>query len=353
MISRPSLAELNARWIADVQSRISGASAILRRSILGVLGAALAAAHHSLYALAQEIGKQSVPYTATGDDLDGWASLYSVSRRAASVATASVTATGTPGADIAVDTALISATGQEYLVIDAAVVDGAGEAVLNLEALSAGSAGNVNAGETLSFVSPPAGVNSAAVVDDGGIGGGADTERDDALRARLMQRIQNPPHGGNDGDYVFWSTSVAGVEQAWVFPLYGGPGTVRVYIAEAGYDGANPNHASAGLVATAQTYIDTQRPVTASVEIVAPERQAVDISISAGPDSPELRTAIEASLAEVFAREAAPEGTVRLSHLREAVSQTPGEVDHEITIPAASPTADAGKILVLGDITWL
>ena len=88
------------------------------------------------------------------------------------------------------------------------------------------------------------------------------------------------------------------------------------------------------------------------MEIVAPVRQPVDITISAGPDSPALRAAIEASLAEVFAREAEPEGTVRLSKIREAVSTTPGEEDHDITVPAASPTADAGKILVLGAVTW-
>lgn len=357
MISRPTLAELYARWIADVQSRIEGASAAIRRSVLAVLGAALTAAIHSIYALAQEIGKQSVPYTATGSQLEGWASLWGLARRTAGLATGTAVATGTPGAEVPADASLVSAAGQEYVVLDGVFLDGAGEATLNLEAVEAGSGGNLAAGEVLSFVSAPEGVNTTATVDAGGLAGGSDIESDDQLRARLMQRIQNPPHGGNDGDYIFWAQSVTGVEQAWVFPLYSGAGTVRVYIAEADYDSANPNHASGALVTTVQDYIDSVRPVgmanvATPAEVVAPERQAVDITISAGPDSPALRAAIEASLAEVFAREAEPEGTVRLSKIREAVSTTPGEEDHDITVPAASPTADAGKILVLGAITW-
>ena len=352
MISRPTLAELYARWIADVQSRIEGASAAIRRSVLAVLGAALTAAIHSLYALAQEIGKQSVPYTATGTQLEGWASLWGLARRSAGLAIGTAVATGTPGAEVPADASLVSAAGQEYVVLDGVFLDGAGEATLNLEAVEAGSAGNLATGEVLSFVSAPEGVNTTATVDADGLAGGSDIESDDQLRARLMQRIQNPPHGGNDGDYIFWAQSVTGLEQAWVFPLYSGAGTVRVYIAEADYDSANPNHASGALVSTVQDYIDTVRPVTATVEIVAPVRQPVDITISAGPDSPALRAAIEASLAEVFAREAEPEGTVRLSKIREAVSTTPGEEDHDITVPAASPTADAGKILVLGAVTW-
>ena len=353
MISRPSLAELYARWIADVQSRIAGASAQIRRSMLAVLGAALTAAHHSLYALAQEIGKQSVPFTATGTSLEGWGSLWGVSRRLAAVASGTVTATGTPDAVIPEGTALVSSANQEYRVTAEAVLDGGGNASVSIEAVESGAPGNVTAGETLSFIAAPEGVNINTTVEAGGIGGGADIEADSTLRARLLQRIQNPPHGGNDGDYVFWATSVSGVDQAWTFPLYSGVGTVRVYIAEEAYDSGNPNHASAGLVALVDEYVQTQRPVTATVEVVAPVRQPVDISISAGPDSPELRAAIEASLAAVFEREAAPEGVIRLSHLREAVSQTPGEEDHEITVPAASPTADPGSILVLGTVTWV
>ena len=103
MISRPTLAELYARWIADVQSRIEGASAAIRRSVLAVLGAALTAAIHSLYALAQEIGKQSVPYTATGTQLEGWASLWGLARRSAGLAIGTAVATGTPGAEVPAD----------------------------------------------------------------------------------------------------------------------------------------------------------------------------------------------------------------------------------------------------------
>ena len=57
--------------------------------------------------------------------------------------------------------------------------------------------------------------------------GGTDTETDEQLRARILQRIQNPPMGGSAADYVAWALAVPGVTRAWAAPEQG-IGTITV-----------------------------------------------------------------------------------------------------------------------------
>jgi uncharacterized phage protein gp47/JayE len=57
---------------------------------------------------------------------------------------------------------------------------------------------------------------------------GSDEESTDELRARLLARLQNPPHGGNATDYEAWAKEVSGVTRAWSYPLELGAGTVTV-----------------------------------------------------------------------------------------------------------------------------
>ncbi len=348
--NRPSLSQIQNRVQADLQARIEGSTPSLRRSVLGVFASALSSAIHSLYGFVAYRSEQSVPYSATGDDLARWASLWSVGRRQPTYASGSITITGDPAATIAAGTALQSANGIEYQVSNPVVLDGTGSAVALVTTQAPGAVGNQAGNTLLSFISPALGVDAVAQITADGINGGAELEDDDSLRARMMERIQNPPHGGNAFDYEIWATSVRGVSRAWVFPLYLGAGNVRVYIADDSYAGVTL--ASAATVAAAQAYIDSVRPVTADVDVVAPNRQAVNIRVTLGPDTPAIRASVQAALADLFTREAAPEGTILLTHVREAISQAVGEYDHNLITPSANVTAAAGAILVLGTLTW-
>ena len=58
--------------------------------------------------------------------------------------------------------------------------------------------------------------------------GGTDTETDDELRVRLLDRLSAPPMGGDAEDYVVWALSVPGVTRAWSAPNEMGIGTVTV-----------------------------------------------------------------------------------------------------------------------------
>ncbi|SDH88249.1 baseplate J/gp47 family protein, partial [Roseospirillum parvum] len=179
--------------------------------------------------------------------------------------------------------------------------------------------------------------------------GGVDTESDEGLRTRLLARIQAPPHGGSRADYIAWTREVIGGEApVWVAPGELGLGTVTVRFLTVGGD--IPDGPA---VAAVQAHLDAVRPVTAEVFVVAPVAVPLDVEISGlDPDTPAVRAAIEAEIADLIRRQAEPGGTILLSHLREAVSLAAGEHDHVVVSPAANVTHGTGEIAVMGAITW-
>lgn len=359
---RPALSVLQQQAESDITSRIDGGVPALRRSIFGALSKGLAGLAHGLYSYLQSRSVQSVPYTATGSDLEGWATLFGVTRGAASVASGLVRFAGDPGRTIAAGSTLTSADGFEYSIDAPLLISGSGTVDGSVTCLTPGAAGNLASSNILSFISAPIGINASAVVQAPGLAGGMDAGDDEALRAALLQRIQNAPHGGSAADYIFWAKQVINISRAWVFPLYSGAGTVRVFVANDAYSGANL--ATAGDVLAAQSYIDSVKPVTVAVSdglggwtsgvtVAAPIKTPVAITLSVSPDNAEVRAAITANLTALFRDEAAPEGSVPLNHIRVAIGTATGEFDHNLTAPVATPTAAAGHILSLGTITWL
>lgn len=348
-LTRPSLTELNSRSQADVTTRIAGATPGQPRTILGSLVSALAGALHGLLGLLLERSKQDVPYTATGIDLERWASIWAITRKQPTKASGAGTATGASGVQITAGTRLQSESTAIY-VVDTLVETVGGTAQLSITALDAGAAGNLAAGATLRWVNAPSGLAATVTVGAGGIGGGADLESDDGLRARMLQRIQAPGQGGSADDYKTWALSLTQITRAWVFPLYSGAGTVRVYVANDAYEGATL--ASAADVVATQTYLDQVKPVTATATAVAPTATPVDYTLSVVPNTDENRAAVEAALAELYYREAVPEGSISLNKSRVAIGSA-GIDDFTMTEPTSAATAAAGAILTRGTITWL
>lgn len=347
--ARPDLPTLIERATQDIETRLPGADARLRRSNLAVLARVQSGAVHGLYGYLDWIARQVMPDTADAEQLDRWSAIWGVARKPAEFAAGSVTVTGNAGAVVPAGAELRGADGQSYLVDSEVSLAGSSDLV-DCTASTAGQAGNLDAGTALTFASPIAGVNSAAVVAAGGLVGGADAETDDALRARLLARIQQPPQGGAAHDYQAWALAVPGVTRAWVYPGELGAGTVTVRFVRD--DDASPIP-DAGEVATVQTYIDERRPVTADVLVVAPVATPLALTLSVTPDTTAVRAAVEAELADLMLREAEPGATLLLTHLREAISLAVGETDHALISPAADVTHGAGQMPTLGAITWI
>ncbi len=87
--------------------------------------------------------------------------------------------------------------------------------------------------------------------------------------------------------------------------------------------------------------------------VVAPIAVPLNFTISGlNPSNQTVKDAIAAELADLLAREAAPGGTILISHIREAISVAAGEYDHVLTSPSANVTHTTGQIAVMGTITW-
>lgn len=347
--NRPTLAQLVERTEADLAARL-GLGALVPRGVLVSLARTHAGMLHGLYGFQEWASRQGLPDTADTEGLERWANDLGVPRKPATFAGGEVEFTGTTNADVPLGTVVTRADGARFVTLADAVLS-AGAAVVEVQAELAGVLANSPAATELALVSPLAGVNSTATVEAAGLTGGADVESDADLLVRVLQRMQNPPHGGSASDYVRWALEVPGVTRAWCLPEHFGIGTVGVaFVTDDDPAGLIPG---APKVAEVQAYIDDRRPVPATVTVFAPVAVPVNFTFTAiTPDTAAVRTAIEVALADLILREGAPGAPVLLSHVREAISTAPGEQDFTLTVPAANVTIAAGQIPTFGVVTW-
>lgn len=346
--SRPTLQQLIDRAASDIESRLPGTDARLRRSLLNILARMHAGAMHGLYGYHEWLAKQLMVDTSEAEYLDRHASIWQITRKAAAASVGNITATGTNGVTVPAGTALQRSDGAEYTT-DADATIASGTATIAVTASVGGTAGDTAAASTLSFISPIAGVNSSATVAVGGLTGGADIETDDSLRSRLLERLRRPPNAGTKEDYEAWALEVAGVTRAWCNPLELGLGTAVVRFVRDDDVSLIPD---AGEVAAVQAYIDARRPIGAAITVSAPTAVALNISITLTPNTAAVRDAVTAELTDLLRREAAPGGTILLSHIREAISTAAGETNSVVTAPTGDVTHTTSQIATLGTVTF-
>ncbi|MQX36808.1 baseplate J/gp47 family protein [Roseospira navarrensis] len=346
----PTLQQLTDQLTADMQARLPGAEAT-PRTVLGTVGRAVAGAVSGLHAYLRWVSRQVLPDTAETAWLERHAGIWGLARRPATASAGALALTGATGAVVPMGTVWRSADGRRYVATASATLAG-GTGAIAVAAETAGATGDLAAGAEVAVVTPIAGLESAAVVAAGGLGGGADLETDAALRARVLRRIQQPPHGGARHDYVAWALEVPGVARAWCHPVEQGLGTVIVRVMA---DDGLPDPA---LIAALQAHLDTARPVTAEVLALAPVALPLTVEIAdLTPDTAAVCAAVEAEIADLVARVAAPgdgagQGTLRVSHLREAISRAAGETDHALVSPTADVAPAVGEILRYDSVVW-
>lgn len=292
---------------------------------------ATGAAIEGLYQHQQWLFGQLFPDTADADQLDRIAGLYGITRLPAAAATGTINFSGMVGSAIPAGTEAKTLTGIAFVTTAAGTVGAGGTAVVAAQASVAGSAGNQAAATALTLTAAPAVVNSAATI--AAMTGGADTESNASLLARLLFRLRNPPHGGASSDYYLWATAVSGVAAAYVYSNRRGLGTTDVIImATGGLPGAP-------LIASVQTAIDSVRPVQADVLVLGPTAINVAVTaaltLAAGTALATATAAINAALAAYFAT-LKPGDTVIVNRIRALMQDTTGVVDFTLTAPAAN-----------------
>lgn len=343
--SRPSLSDLISRNRSDVLSRL-GIDDSLRRSDAEVYARVLSGAAHALYGYLEWMSRQIIYDSAEAEYLERWASIWGVTRKSAAAATGTISVTAETGSVIPAGSVFQALDAVQYAA-DSDVVITASPTAIFITAVEDGAAGNRTAGQTLSLVSPIAGVQPSATASE--LSGGADEETDDALRSRLISRIQSPPQGGSASDYVTWALKVSGVTRAWCYPLERGLGSVVVRFMR---DDDSDPIPGATAVAAVQSYLDELRPATAALTVLAPVAAPLNFTLSVTPSTSKVKAAVEAELADLILREAEPGGAIPISHVRAAISAAAGEADYLLASPTADVSAATGKIITMGVVTW-
>lgn len=307
------------------------------------------------------LAKQLLPDTAESAFLDRHGAIWLLNadgtrgRKSATYASGSVTVTGLLDADLPVGAQLIGfgVPAFGYETTQDCVI--AGPTACTIRATVAGAGGNLAAGEKLAVATATPGID--AVVTVVALTGGTDPESDADLLARILQRIQQPPMGGDAQDYVTWTRSVAGVTRAWCYPREMGVGTVTVRfmcdVLEAAFGGF-PQTAD---IAAVTAYLATVRPVTVQdLFVVAPVANPINLTIANLVIAPSatlatVKAAIATSITAMLAESAIPGQTIFAEWVSAAIRYTQGVASFDLTFSDAV-MPDNGHLATLGTITY-
>ena len=343
-----------SRWLRGlVASAIKGARADLWPNNLPIFIKVVAMAAGQGNLRAEWIFKQVFVSTADADMLDLHGYEIGLARKPAAAATGLMVFAATDGATLPAG-AIIDAGGLSYSIRAGAVAAGNSISVL-VDALETGALGNLPAAAEVRLREPWDGVTQTGEVGPLGLSGGIVKELDEPYRRRLIFRKRNKPRGGAKSDYEGWVGEVAGFSTTGTraFAAPPEPGTVRVYPLLEG-SGAARIPSPADVVRCAD-YLETKRPLTATVVVVQPVAKLIPVTISQlATDSAETRAEIVAEMLDLFDERAfvARGGeTFPLSWLSEAASRAVGESRHRLTVPPADVGLLPGEYPVFGGLT--
>lgn len=123
---------------------------------------------------------------------------------------------------------------------------------------------------------------------------GEDTETDDNLRARFYAQVQSPSTSGNADNYKKWALEVPGVGDAKVYPLWNGNGTVKILIVDSNMS------IDTGLEPLVYNYIESVRPIGATVTVASPSSKEITVSAKVTLDGTKLLEEVADSFNEAF-----------------------------------------------------
>lgn len=347
----PRLTELIKRTAEDF--RAVGIQSLLIESI----AMAHAGQVNGLYEFLGWISRQIVPHLADDEILLLFCQFWGIQRKMPARSSGRLRLTVRGDAAITAGTQWQTESGFIVECVQSALLD-AGISTVEVIAVTEGALGNMDGGTKFELISPVASVESAAILDSAGLTGGADIESVSSLRARLLFRVQYPPSGGNRWDYIRWARECAGVTRAWCVPapMYCNYVTVlfvldeRTNIVPTDRDLARVREYINGHVNPVTNQFEG-KPPAAELIVRAPVIKLISPQIQLFPDTPDTRAAVHQSLTELLNRSQLGE-SFYLSHIRAAVSNATGVVDHRINL-VEDIEVNNDELAVLGVITWL
>lgn len=338
----PTLEEIRASLLRDYQTYYPNADTS-EDSDAYARASSLAACAEGIYAHQKWLIKQFFPDTADTEFLEKHAGLRGLRRRNATYAAGKgATVSGNPDAVIAVGLQIKTEDGRFYETTESAVIPASGSVIVAVRSLATGAVQNIKTATKGSFMAAPVGVSTDVVLND--VVGATNAESDSSLLERLLNKIRRPAAGGNKYDYKDWALEVDGVEQAYVYPLRRGLGTVDIAIT------ADNGVPSDDTVRRAQEYIDQERPVTSKEsKVVKPDVTKVNFNIQvkiSGVALNDIKTAINNALRDYF-NGLIPGDDLIVSQCEAVINNLIGVVDRRFIAPTANQKAD-----IINKIEW-
>lgn len=196
--------------------------------------------------------------TAVGEYLDRVVEDHGITRKPATKALRKIEATGS----ISIGTRW-GINDTTYVVLEALE-----ENTYSAECEQEGEVGNLYTG-TLTNIDNVQGVTTM-LTDI--IQSGTDVEDDESLRTRFFAKVQSPTSSGNVNDYRRWAMEVPGVGNSKVFPLWDGPGTVKVLIVNSDME------IDETLEQAVYEHIEESRPIGADVTVDSPSGVVINVT---------------------------------------------------------------------------
>lgn len=276
--------------------------------------------------------------TAVGEYLDRVVADYGITRKPATKAIRKIVTTGP--VDLGIRWGI---EGTTYIITEKI-----SDTEYKAECEQPGSIGNLYSGQ-LDNIDNVSGV-TATLVDI--IVFGEDEETDENLRARFFNQVRSTSTSGNIYDYKKWALEVPGCGGAKVFPLWNGPGTVKVLVVDENME-IDPH-----LPAAVHEHIETVRPIGASVTVESPQEKVINISADVyldGSDTLEnIQTKFTSVIAEYLKGLTFEVYTVSYAKIGSLLLSVPGVADYSnLTVNNGSENIAIGEeeMPILGTVT--
>lgn len=208
-----------------------------------------------------------LPDTALGEYLDRTVSAYGIARKTATAAVRKMITSG------AVEIGTRWGISSLVYIVNKALTETEYAVICETN----GAIGNQYSGE-MQALSAVSGI-TATLGDI--ITAGTNEENDDAMRARFYEKVRLPATSGNAYHYQQWALEVPGVGAAKVIPLGDGPGTVTILVVD------SDKAVSPTLPGEVAEYIETVRPIGATVSVLSPDVLEINIAANVQLDGSE------------------------------------------------------------------
>ena len=219
----------------------------------------------------EQLYKAAFADTSWGEYLTLRAAEFGIDRKPAVKAIGALTITGTKGI-IVPQGSVFSTDNNVYFTTDAAcTIADNGTVDVKITAQIAGTSGNVGTNTIDKIPMSIPGVSK--VTNKDATHDGFEEETDESLLKRYLVHVRTPATSGNAMHYKEWALSVAGVGDVKVIPLWNGNGTVKVLVTD-----VNKNAASQEMQKKVADYIETVRPIGATVTVTTPEYLGINIT---------------------------------------------------------------------------